>query len=125
MLETKVIDIHLPDCDEHLKIRRVNTSKAIALLGYVPDILIPKNDETDDEKRARAGNPKNIEAFANWACKGIVVHGSKNIVPKADGLADNEFSYYDLSETDQAILLQAVISGIDPSKKKEMEPVIS
>jgi hypothetical protein len=120
MLEIKVIDIHLPKSDIDLKVRRVNTSKAVALLGYVPDILISKDsNETPEEKAARALDPKNLIAFAKWACKGIVEHGNKKIVPEIENLKDDEYSYFDLDDIDQGILLQTVITGENPNKKKE------
>ena len=119
MLERKLIDLHLDDADENIKVRRVSTAECIILLGYLPDFYSTAPNETEEQRITRMASPKNLEGSAKWACKGISVHGSKKIVPQVEVTAEDEFSYFELSDRDQSKLFLTVCLGTVPDLEKK------
>lgn len=107
--ERKQIEITLPDCGETLTIRRVNSSEAILILGYLPDFY------SQGKSASETTTPKTIQAMAGWAVAGIIKQGSKTLVAKQpDECIENEFSFYEMTEQDQSFLYMAVVTGDKP-----------
>ena len=116
MLERKIIDIELPDSKEKLKVRRVNASEVILILGYLPDFF--SEMASDGSNASKLITAKSIEATGKWACAGIVKHDSKKIVPSLEPKED-EYSYYELSDADQMQLFTTVFTGAPMDGKKK------
>lgn len=123
LVKNKPFEITLPDSDTKLVVSYVNASKLVLILGGIPDHFFnaeSKVQESQEEAAKAFLEPKNQMVMATWACEGIVEHGEYKIVPKFKDLADDEYSFFDLSIPDQLHLLTAVRTGLDP-KKKEAE----